>query len=251
MAAELGWTTIAMVGAGVLATIGFGMSVARFFGRGPRFAFLTAGSVAICGASAAMAISAILPKDEKSEERLVFTVVGVTVLSTVAMIVYPILADLMGFDAQTTGVFLGATIHDVAQVVGAGFSVSEGTGEVATMVKLLRVSMLAPVILVASLVIRRIRVRDNDAAARPPLVPTFIIAFVALVALNSIGLIPAQVASASADVSRWSLLCAIAGVGLMTSLKDVLEVGVSAIAFLALQTAFIALFVVLSLRFWV
>ncbi|MEM9581672.1 MAG: putative sulfate exporter family transporter [Pseudomonadota bacterium] len=246
MAANLGWYMVALVIVGVIATIGFGMLVARLFGHGPRFAFLSAGSVAICGASAAMAISAILPKDERTEERLVFTVVGVTLLSTVAMILYPIFADMIGFETQLAGVFLGATIHDVAQVVGAGFSMSEETGDVATVVKLIRVAMLAPVILVASLVIRKY-VTVEHAAERPPIVPLFVVAFVVLVTLNSFGLFPAVAIALAAEVSRWALLTAIAAVGLKTSLRDVIDVGGAAIALLVVETVFIAALTIIAL----
>ncbi|MEM0944326.1 MAG: putative sulfate exporter family transporter, partial [Pseudomonadota bacterium] len=114
MVASLGLTTALVLVGSTLATIAFGLLVGRFLGHGPRFAFLSAGAVAICGASAAIAISAILPRDDRTQERLIFTVAGVTVLSTVAMIVYPIFAEAMGFDDRLTGIFLGATIHDVA-----------------------------------------------------------------------------------------------------------------------------------------
>ncbi|MEM8789069.1 MAG: putative sulfate exporter family transporter [Pseudomonadota bacterium] len=239
MAVALGWEVVAMTLAVVVATIAFGLAVSRFFGYGPRFAFLSAGAVAICGASAALAISAIIPKDDRSEERLVFTVVGVTVLSTVAMIVYPIATNLLDLSPVVAGVFLGATIHDVAQVVGAGFSVSQETGEVSTVVKLIRVSMLAPVIFVAALVIRY-RAAGAAGGARPPLVPGFVIAFFVLVALNSLGLIPQALSVPLADVSRWALLCAVGAVGVNTSLKDLIDVGGAAIALLVTQTAFIA-----------
>ncbi|MTI01355.1 YeiH family protein, partial [Roseibium sp. RKSG952] len=137
---NLGPQLIAVVVAGVFLTILFGLLGARLLGRGWRFGVLTGGSVAICGASAAMAISAILPKNEHSERNLIFTVLSVTVLSTIAMIAYPILTEAFDFDAEVSGVFLGGTIHDVAQVVGAGFSVSDEAGEVATLVKLIRVA---------------------------------------------------------------------------------------------------------------
>lgn len=249
MAADLGWSVVSLVVAGVIATVGFGMAVSRLFGYRARFAFLSAGSVAVCGASAAMAISAILPKDDRSEERLVFTVVGVTLLSTIAMIIYPILADLMGMEASVAGVFIGATIHDVAQVVGAGFSMSEETGEVATVVKLIRVAMLAPVILVASLIIRRY-VKAADISERPAIMPSFVVVFVLLVALNSFAIIPASVIAFSTELSRWALLTAIAAVGLKTSLKDVIDVGPAAIALLVVETAFIGVFTITGL-YWI
>ena len=238
MAAGLGWSIVGLILAAVFLTILFGLAISRLFGHGPRFAFLSAGSVAICGASAAIAISAILPRDERTEERLVFTVVGVTLLSTLAMILYPIAADAMGFDDFTAGIFIGATIHDVAQVVGAGFSVSQETGDVATVVKLIRVALLAPVILVAALIIRQI-VKTETSEERPPIVPFFVVAFVILVALNSSGIIPTSVTAFAAELSGWALLTAIAAVGMKTSLRDVADVGLPAIALLVTETVFI------------
>lgn len=249
MAADLGWSVVCIVIGGVIATILFGLAFARLFGHGPRFAFLSAGAVAICGASAALAISAILPRDERTEERLIFTVVGVTILSTCAMIIYPILADGMGYDSRAAGIFIGATIHDVAQVVGAGFSISEEAGEVATVVKLIRVAMLAPVILVASIVVRRVSTIDKEGAKRPPLIPGFVAAFAVLVALNSLVTFPAWLTALSAELSRWALLTAIAAVGMKTALKEVVNVGLPAISLLVTETAFIGCLTVAAL-YW-
>lgn len=248
MAANLGWSIVLVVIGGVILTILFGLVFARFFGHGSRFAFLSAGSVAICGASAALAISAILPRDERSEERLVFTVVGVTILSTVAMIIYPIIADSLNYNTTYAGIFIGATIHDVAQVVGAGFSMSEETGDVATVVKLIRVAMLAPVILVASLILRRLN-QDDRATSRPPLVPGFVVAFAVLVALNSFRIFPAGFTQVAAELSRWALLTAIAAVGMKTALNEVVKVGLPAISLLVAETIFLGALTIAGL-FW-
>ncbi|ABF62886.1 conserved hypothetical protein 698 [Ruegeria sp. TM1040] len=244
--AGLGLPLIFLTAGGVVATIFFGLWVARFFGQEWRFALLTAGSVAICGASAAMAIAAILPRDKSSEQRLIFTVMGVTVLSTIAMILYPILAGSLQFDHIQAGVFLGGTIHDVAQVVGAGFSISEETGDTATLVKLIRVSMLAPVVLVASLFIRA-RIETSAEGRQPPLLPGFVIGFIALAALNSLALIPPVVADFLSACSRWLLLIAIAAVGMKSNLKQVLSVGGAAIGLLVTETVFIAGLILLGI----
>ncbi|MEO7853188.1 MAG: putative sulfate exporter family transporter, partial [Rubrivivax sp.] len=96
--------------------------------------------------------------------------IGVSALSTVAMIVYPMLAQALGLDARAAGVFLGATIHDVAQVVGAGYGMSPETGDVATLVKLMRVAMLLPVIVLAAGIARaRTRAEGGEHGTRPPL----------------------------------------------------------------------------------
>jgi uncharacterized integral membrane protein (TIGR00698 family) len=244
----LGPRLISLVIAGVILTILFGWLGARLLGRGWRFGLLTGGSVAICGASAAMAIAAILPRNEHSESNLIFTVLGVTVLSTIAMIVYPVITSLAGLDPLQTGVFLGGTIHDVAQVVGAGFSISDETGETATLVKLIRVTMLAPVVLGFALGIRMRGLEENTGGKRPPLVPGFVIAFLVLAAINSLGLVPTWLSAGLGDVSRWALLIAIAAVGMKTSLRTILDVGGQAIALIVAETIFLAGFILLGLH---
>lgn len=248
MLAHLGPEMIVLVVSAVLATIGFAFLVSRFVGRSWRFALLTGGSVAICGASAAMAIAAILPRHEKSERDLVFTVLSVTVLSTVAMVAYPMISAAFGFDARAGGVFLGGTIHDVAQVVGAGFSISPETGETATLVKLIRVAMLAPVVLTASIVIRASGAGGADDGRRPPLLPSFVVGFLVLATLNSLGLIPAELSAMAGTVSRWALLISISAVGIKTSLSKMLSVGSSAIALILAETVFIGTYVVIGLH---
>lgn len=248
MMSSLGWPTVAMVVAMVPLTISFGLLASRFFGFRYRFAFLSAGAVAICGASAALAIAAILPKDERSDDRLVFTVVGVTILSTIAMIVYPVISQALSFDDVTAGIYLGATIHDVAQVVGAGFSISEQAGETATLVKLLRVAMLAPVVVFATLILRRSS-KPDESGVRPPLVPGFVLVFILLATLNSLVTLPAPFLAVAVDVSGWLLLTAIAAVGLKTRPAEILKVGKPAAALLVAETLFLAICVGFALKF--
>lgn len=252
----LGASTILLLVLAMAATVGFGLVAARLLGRGWRLALLTSGAVAICGASAAMAIAAVLPKNEFSERNLIFTVLSVTVLSTVAMIFYPILAQSLGLDARATGIFFGGTIHDVAQVVGAGFSVSPEAGDTATLVKLIRVTMLAPVVIVFALATRNAgqgmgmgMEASSGKAARPPLLPGFVLAFLALAALNSLGFVPETVSAFGSDLSRWALLAGIVAVGMKTSLRRVLDVGGDAVALIVAETLFIGLFILAGIHY--
>lgn len=245
---KLGPSLILLVMFGVVLTIIFGLVISRFTKINWSFAFLTASSVAICGASAAMVIAAILPKNENSERNLIFTVLGVTVLSTVAMIAYPIIADLLDLNNFQSGVFIGGTIHDVAQVVGAGFSISNETGEVATLVKLFRVSMLAPVALIAALYIRTQKLNLEDKKTSTPLIPGFVIAFLVLAGINSAYPIPAEISVWINQISRWALLVSIAAVGMKTSLKHVLTVSNKAIILLIAETIFIAGLILIGIK---
>ena len=164
------------------------MVAARLLGFQGLFGLLTGGATAICGASAALALAAALPAHPMKDRATLFTVIGVSALSTLAMVAYPMLARALGLDDRLAGIFLGATIHDVAQVVGAGYSLSNEAGDVATLVKLMRVAMLLPVIVFAVMLTRS----RSDAAGgqRPPLLPWFAVAFAVLVAINSTGWVP-------------------------------------------------------------
>jgi uncharacterized integral membrane protein (TIGR00698 family) len=243
----LGYQMILIVVAGVAMTILLGYGTARLLRHSGRFGILSGGAVAICGVSAAMAIAAVLPKNEHSERNLTFTVISVTVLSTIAMILYPIVVDGTGMNERLAGVFLGGTIHDVAQVVGAGYSVSDETGDVATVVKLIRVSLLAPVIFCISLIVGRVGSQAGEGADKHLLLPWFVWAFLALAVLSSTVHIPAAISAVVGEGSRWLLLTAVAAVGMKTSLRQVRDVGGQAIALLVIETLALALFVLLAI----
>ena len=132
----LGWPPVLVVAVSLVLTIGVSMIVARLMGFNILFGLLSGGATAICGASAALALSAALPPHPLKDRATLFTVVGVSALSTFTMILYPMLARYLGLDEQTAGIFLGATIHDVAQVVGAGYGMSQEVGDTATLIKL-------------------------------------------------------------------------------------------------------------------
>ncbi len=236
----LGWGTIALIVGSVALTIAVGVAASRALKLGNAFGTLTGGAVAICGASAALAIASILPKHKHAERDASFTVIGVTALSTLAMILYPIAVRMLGFDDHAKGIFLGATIHDVAQVVGAGYSVSQDTGDTATIVKLLRVAMLLPVCIVIGLALH---VRGSQAAHAAPVLPWFAVVFAALVVIASTGWIPGSVIDAGSVVSRWFLVTAIAAIGMKTSLKSLVDMGLKPVMLVVVETLFLALLV--------
>ncbi|MEM8992347.1 MAG: putative sulfate exporter family transporter, partial [Pseudomonadota bacterium] len=129
----------------------------------------------------------------------------------------------------------------------AGFSVSEETGEIATLVKLIRVTMLAPVVLLFALSIRAMGQETTEAGSRPPLVPGFVAAFLAFAALNSAGAVPLPAVDLLSDLSRWALLVAIAAVGMKTSLRRILDVGGQAIVLIIAETVFIAALILVGI----
>lgn len=237
----LGWQVLALVVLSVAATVVVGGLIGRAFGLNSSQSILSAGAVAICGASAALAIASVLPSHKDHERNTILTVAGVTALSTVAMVIYPVFVTYLHFDHTTAGIFLGATIHDVAQVVGAGYMISEQTGEISTLVKLIRVACLVPVVITISLLMRRAR---TPASGKLPLLPWFLVAFILLVIVNSLGWVSEAAHTVLTPISSWCLLTAVAALGVKTSLKALADVGPAPIGVMVIQTVFLAAFVI-------
>lgn len=247
--ASLGVMPVLTVIVTVASTIGLGALLSRKFGQSRLFGILSGGAVAICGASAALAIASVLPRHGESERDTILTVVVVTTLSTIAMILYPILVGLVGLDHVHAGVFLGGTIHDVAQVIGAGFMISPETGDIATYVKLLRVAMLLPV--VSLIAWRAAKSTVGKGGRKAPLVPRFLIGFALLVAINSAVTLPKIAIDLVTQLSSWCLVTAIAALGMKTSFKSLMVVGWKPIALMVIETLWIAALVLMSVEFLV
>jgi uncharacterized membrane protein YadS len=137
---------------------------------------------------------------------------------------------------------LGGSIHDVAQVVAAGYASSPQAGDSATIVKLMRVAMLLPVVLVITLLAARGSPEDAG-RKKVTLLPGFLIAFVILAALNGFALVAKPVAMVLTELSKWLLVVSVAALGMKTSLREMMAVGTTAIALIAAETVFLGLLV--------
>ena len=238
--AALGWITAAVVVSAVLSTIAIGIVLARRLGLSPAQGLLSGGATAICGASAALALAAVLPRSREQDRFTIVVVVSVTTLSTLAMLLYPPIARAFALPPMLAGLFLGGSIHDVAQVVGAGYTMAPATGDRATIVKLLRISLLAFVVMAVSVSSLARSGGADGTAARPPLLPWFLQLFVALAALHSLGWIPTAWQSTLNDISRVCLVVAIAALGVKTSFHMLLQAGWRTFALLLIETLWLA-----------
>lgn len=252
--AQLGVSSAILIICAVALTVAFGVLLAKWLDRPRDEGFLSGGAVAICGASAALAVASVLPQNPRNERFTLLTVVGVTVLSTLAMILYPFVLKWLAATPQHAGLFLGGTIHDVAQVVAAGMMLGTQAGDTATVVKLFRVMLLTPVVVVIALVYRR-QMADAAAAvaadgestskapASVPLIPGFLLAFIVLMLLASSQVFPKPLVDAASNASRWCLVAAIAAAGVKTSFEELLKLGWQPVLMLVAETVFIAAFV--------
>jgi uncharacterized integral membrane protein (TIGR00698 family) len=229
---SLGLAPVVAIVGFVLATFACGALMSLLLGRRMAFGMLAGGSVAICGASAALAIASVLPPHKNREQDTLFVVIGVTALSTIAMIAYPVLFKSLGLTDAQSGFLVGATIHDVAQVVGAGYSISDEAGDIATYVKILRVALLPVVMLVAMLSFR-------GAQTQRVAVPWFLVMFVLCAVIANLGILPGAVLALLSEVSRWFLVVAISALGVKTSLARIAKVQFSYVLILVVETLFL------------
>lgn len=206
--------------------VGGGIAVSYALGRAlglhGKLAVLVAVGNSICGNSAIAAVAPVI----RAEKKDVASSIALTaVIGVVLVLSLPALVTLAGLNFYQYGVLAGMTVYAVPQVVAASFPVSALSGEVATLVKLVRVLFLGPVVLFFSLLARREAGASAAAGKRPALVPWFIAGFVALALLRFVGLIPEPAALAAKDVSRLLTILAMAGLGLGVEVAAVRRVG--------------------------
>lgn len=213
----------------VALVIGAGFLGAKFSGNGTGSGWIAGGATAICGASAALAIYAALGRSRISQEQFTLTLVTITVASAVATVTYPILASMLGFSDRQAGFLMGAAIHDVAQSLGAGYGYSQQSGEYATVVKLTRVAMLAPVVLIIGLLVGRADKDSAPDAKRAPLLPWFLAGFFVLVAVNSLIGLPQALSEQALHASKALLLAAIVAAAIGARPQILLQQGLSCV----------------------
>ena len=208
----------------VAVALTLGYTMGRVFGLAPKLAVLVACGNAICGNSA---IAAVAPVIGANADDVASSIAFTAVLGVVMVLALPLLIGPLALSNYQYGVVAGMSVYAVPQVLAATFPVSQLSGEVGTLVKLVRVLMLGPVVLVLSLVSRRIARREGAAPrlAIGKLVPWFIIGFIALAVLRSIGLIPGPVAGPVREISRLLTVVAMAALGLGVDLRSVARAG--------------------------
>jgi uncharacterized integral membrane protein (TIGR00698 family) len=244
--ATLSYDILFWISGGIVLSLSTGLLLARAFGNTRAFGIISGGSVGICGASAALAISSVFPNNRETEKATIVTVVTVTTLSTVAMILYPIIAMQLGFNDLESGIFLGGTIHDVAQVVGAGYGMNSNTGDTATIIKLFRVALLVPVVMLIAFIISK----QSDRSKSKLTIPYFLIAFCCIVLINSFGFIPQEINKLANITSSTFLVTAIAALGVKTSLQDIARYGIRSVSLIIVETVLLATWVICGI-YWI
>lgn len=218
---SLGWAAFAAIVAGIIFVMLSGTLTARVIGRNAAFGVLSGGAVAICGASAALALATVLGERRSSQAQLALVLVAVSAASALAMSFYPVLAHSLHLTDKQAGFLMGASIHDIAQALGAGYSYSPEAGQTATIVKLTRVALLAPTLAIIALIFPA-----NDGTQHRSFgVQWFVIGFLALCGLHSSIMLPIKILSLGKLATTALLLVAVTATGIRSPMNLLLEQG--------------------------
>ena len=221
--------------AGLILVMALAMAAAllacRLAGQTVFAGILAGGATAICGASAALALYGVIGRERLDHAQFTVTLVGISLASALAMSFYPLLAASLGMNDAQAGFLIGASIHDVAQAIGGGYAFSDAAGTYATVVKLTRVALLAPVVVLVSLVLKEPgagsladagRVRRLAAMLKLPL---FMLGFLAVVGVNSVLPLPDPVVAGSLSLAKGLLLFAVTATAMRSRMELIMKLG--------------------------
>ena len=233
LGARLGVQAVISTGAEAILVIVVSMATALLLARllGARLrmtgtlALLVGVGTAICGNAA---IAAMAPIVGSKQRDISFAVATITLFGMLALVLYPAIGHALNLSNETFGLWSGIGVNDTSQVVATGYSYSSNAGDVATVVKLTRNAFLGPILIATSLLIARSDT-SGSAVKRSAILPGFVIGFLALAALNSIGVIPHTAQTTASAVSSYLITAALAGIGLSTRFAEILRVGRPAI----------------------
>jgi uncharacterized integral membrane protein (TIGR00698 family) len=235
--ASIGAEAFVVVTLSLIATFAFVIAAGRAIRVDQGLTYLLAIGTSICGAAAIVAGNSVV----RAKDGDVFYALGcITLFGTIAMFVYPPLAAAFGLAPAAFGIWAGASIHEVAQVVGASFQYGQAAGEIGTIAKLTRVLMLAPVVLLLPFLMPR-RNADSVVEARIP-IPWFVFGFVLMVGLSSLAHFPVSVTAMAAQVTTFLLAVALAAMGLETDLRLINSRGFRPLLLAGAATVFISVF---------
>ncbi len=237
--AEVGVAGVAVIAATLIATFVVTKGLGRLIGVDRKLAELIAAGTSICGASAVIAVNTVT---DAHDEDVAYAVACVTIFGSIAMFLYPALPAVLHLTPRAYGLWSGASIHEIAQVVAAAFQAGKEAGGYGTIAKLTRVTMLAPVVITLGLLASGTRRRHHGpgAARRKAPMPYFVLGFIALVIVNSLIAVPPDLKTWIVPGTTFLLSLALAAMGLETDIRKLRAKGLRPLLLGALSWLFIA-----------
>ncbi len=218
---EVGGTGLAIVAVTLVSAFAFTTWLGKRLGVDRKLSELIAAGTSICGASAIVATNAVT---EGTDEDVAYAIAVVTLFGSLSMVLYPVAAALLAIPPHAYGLWAGASIHETAQVLAAAFQDGPVSGQFGAVSKLSRVMLLAPVVLALGWAARR-RDCETTGKKRSVPVPLFLIGFIAVIAINSTGIVPAAATKVIVQIDQFLLALSLGAMGLETSFRKVREAG--------------------------
>jgi uncharacterized integral membrane protein (TIGR00698 family) len=244
---QVGLAGVGVIVATLLATFAFTTWLGRVMGVDAKLAELIGAGTSICGASAVIATNTVT---RGSDEDVAYAVACVTVFGSLSMLLYPLLPGLLHLSPAAFGLWSGASIHEIAQVVAAAFQDGARSGEIGTVAKLTRVMMLAPVVITLGIVAvrRATHATDPSASRAAPAIPWFVLGFIAMVILNSVVTIPVAPKASIVIGTTFLLSMALAAMGIATDFRKLRAEGLKPLLLAAAAWAFISIFALVLVK---
>lgn len=229
---QVGKMSLAVMVFTLLTCFGGGYFVGKALGLNWKLSNLISAGTGICGGSAIAAVAPVIDADDSD----IAYAMSATFLFDMAMIIaFPFMGKALGLTDMAYGLWAGTAVNDTSSVVAAGYAYSEAAGDFATMVKLTRTLSIIPTVIVFSLISAHIKTKKNTAANGETkkkinifgLLPWFILAFVGVAIINSLGVIPPTVSSTLKNVSKFLMVAALAAIGMNTDFKEMKKSGIN------------------------
>lgn len=236
---EVGPVGFAIVAVTASSTFYFTCWLGKRLGVSKKLAQLIAAGTSICGASAVVATNVVV---DSSDEDVAYAVAMVTVFGSASMLLYPVLPALLHLTPQAFGIWCGASIHEVAQVIAAAFQDGGVSGQIATISKLSRVMLLAPMVLTLGVLSVRSGATGQKMDLRKLPIPWFVLYFIAVILVNSLNIFPEGAKAVVIQANQFLLAISLAAMGLETNLRKMKQAGIKPLYLGAASWLFISVF---------
>ena len=224
---DLGIGAIILIILGMIVTIFSSIFIGKAFGLDKKFALMLGIGNGVCGASAIGATKAIV---KAKDDEVGISIAVVNLLGTIGIFLVPAIALFLGFNEVDSGILVGNTLQAVGQVVASGFAISESAGQSATIVKMGRVLMLTPLIVILLIVLKdNIESSTQNSKSILSNIPMFIVGFVVLSIIASLQILPQNIVNVIASISKYALIIAMAGIGLKITFSSIKANGKTAL----------------------
>ncbi len=216
----------------LLTCFGGGYFIGKALGLNWKLSNLISAGTGICGGSA---IAAIAPVIDAEDRDIAYAMSATFIFDMIMIVVFPFMGSLLGLSDMAYGLWAGTAVNDTSSVVAAGYAYSEAAGDFATMVKLTRTLSIIPTVLIFAYMNIRIKRKVQPTGSKEKarskvkftsLLPWFILGFVGLAIINSLGLISSTVSETCKEFSKFLMVTALAAIGLNTSVKDMKKAGI-------------------------